>query len=137
TAIRIADRFHVHGYVIEAVQEVRKSVQNTLSPRARALLKAHHCLLNPPVETLSAESKQKLDELLGYSAILRSSWEWKEALTVWYDHSPNVEVAIPGFGRWCEKGDTIDHEAVKSALKTMRNWQEEIINYHRCRWTNA
>lgn len=57
--------------------------------------------------------------------------------TVWYDNSPNVEVAIQGFGRWCEKGDPIDHEAVKRALKTMRNWQEEIINYHRCRWTNA
>ncbi|GGI46232.1 hypothetical protein GCM10008018_16090 [Paenibacillus marchantiophytorum] len=26
-AIRIADRFHVHGYIIEALQEVRKSVQ--------------------------------------------------------------------------------------------------------------
>lgn len=26
-AIRIADRFHVHGYVIENVQAVRKSVQ--------------------------------------------------------------------------------------------------------------
>nr|WP_240420815.1 transposase [Paenibacillus periandrae] len=30
--IRIADRFHVHGYVIEALQEVRNAVQSTLSP---------------------------------------------------------------------------------------------------------
>jgi len=136
-AIRIADRFHVHGYVIEALQEVRKAVQNTLSPRAKALLKAHHRLLNPPVESLSAESKKKLDELLGYSPLLRSSWEWKETFTAWYDYSPNVEVAIHGFNRWCEQGEQIDHGAVKSALKTMRNWQEEIVNYHRCRWTNA
>lgn len=35
-AIRIADRFHVHGYVIESVREVRKTVQKTLSPRAKA-----------------------------------------------------------------------------------------------------
>ncbi len=27
-AIRIADRFHVHGYVIECVQGVRKAVQS-------------------------------------------------------------------------------------------------------------
>jgi len=26
---------------------------------------------------------------------------------------------------------------VQSALKTMRNWKEEIVNYHQCRWTNA
>jgi transposase len=30
-AILIADRFHVHGYIIEALQEVRKTVQSTLS----------------------------------------------------------------------------------------------------------
>ncbi|WP_312116092.1 transposase [Brevibacillus reuszeri] len=24
-----------------------------------------------------------------------------------------------------------------TTLKTMRNWKEEIVNYHQCRWTNA
>ncbi|HBS46963.1 MAG TPA: hypothetical protein DEA91_25360 [Paenibacillus sp.] len=48
-AIRIADRFHVHGYVIESVQAVRKSVQLTLSPRAKGILKRDHRLLNPPL----------------------------------------------------------------------------------------
>lgn len=136
-AIRIADRFHVHGYVIEALQEVRKAVQHTLAPRAKALLKANHRLLNPQVESLSKESRTKLDELIGYSPILRSVWEWKESFATWYDYSPNVEVAVNGFIRWCEQGDQIDCAAVKCALKTMRNWQSEIINYHRCRWTNA
>ncbi|MDQ0902000.1 MULTISPECIES: transposase [unclassified Paenibacillus] len=59
--------------IIEALQEVRKSVQSTLSPRARALLKANHRLLNPQTESLSAESKKKLNELLGYSSLLRLS----------------------------------------------------------------
>jgi transposase len=136
-AILIADRFHVHGYVIEALQEVRKTVQSKLSPRARVWLKSHHRLLNPQVESLSAESKKTLDELLSYSPLLRSTWEWKEAFTTWYNYSPNVEVATQGFTRWCKQGDKIIHEAVNSALKTMRNWQDEIINYHRCRWTNA
>lgn len=56
-AIRIADRFHVHGYVIDSVQEVRKTVQPTLSPRARAYLKAHHRLLNPPAELPEEQSR--------------------------------------------------------------------------------
>jgi len=136
-AIRIADRFHVHGYVIEALQEVRKSVQATLAPRAKALLKANNRLLNPQAESLSTESTKKLHELLSYSSLLHSTWEWKEAFTEWYDCSPSVGVATIGFSRWCEQGDRINHEAVKSTLKTMRNWQNEIINYHRCRWTNA
>jgi len=136
-AIRIADRFHVHGYVIECVQAVRKTVQNTLSPRAKAHLKASHRLLNPPAESLSEESRKRLETLLNYSSLLRSVWEWKEAFTTWYDCSPSFAVAKRGFERWCEQGDQINHAAVRSTLKTMRNWQAEIVNYHQCRWTNA
>ncbi|MEK5061728.1 hypothetical protein MHB81_25680 [Paenibacillus sp. FSL H7-0326] len=32
-----------------------------------------------------------------------------------------------GFKRWLEQGENIDHPAVRSILKTMRNWQEEIV----------
>ncbi|MCU6711655.1 ISL3 family transposase [Paenibacillus sp. J5C_2022] len=136
-AIRIADRFHVHGYVIESVQEVRKTVQQTLSPRAKAYLKANHRLLNPPADTLSEESKKRLEALLNYSPLLRSVWDWKEAFATWYDCSPSFGVAKLGFERWCKQGDQIDHAAVQSTLRTMQNWKEEIMNYHQCRWTNA
>jgi transposase len=88
-AIRIADRFLVHGHLIESVQEVRKTVQHTLSPRAQAYLKANHHLLNPPAESLSEESTRRLETLLNYSPLLRSVWEWKEAFTTWYDCSPS------------------------------------------------
>nr|WP_246079696.1 transposase [Paenibacillus piri] len=76
--------------------------------------------------------------LLNYSPLLRRVWEWKEAFTTWYDCSPNFAVAKLGFERWCKQGDQIiDHTAVRSTLKTMCNWKEEIVNYHQCRWTNA
>ena len=136
-SIRIADRFHVHGYVIESVQAVRKTAQNSLSPRAKAYLKTHHRLLNPPMESLDEESKKRLEMLLNYSPLLRNVWEWKEAFTIWYDCSPSFTVAKLRFEQWCEQGDQIDHAAVRSTLKTMRNWKGEIVNYHQCRWTNA
>lgn len=136
-AIRIADRFHVHGYVIECVQEVRKSVQYTLSPRAKAYLKTHHRLLNLPMEGLDEKSKKRLKRLLNYSTLLRNVWEWKEAFTIWYDCSPSFTVAKLRFEHWCMQGDQINHAAVRSTLKTMRNWKVEIVNYHQCRWTNA
>ncbi|WP_306294932.1 transposase [Paenibacillus kribbensis] len=31
----------------------------------------------------------------------------------------------------------MQHPAVAACLKNMRNWRTEIVNYHRCRWTNA
>lgn len=80
SAIPIADRFHVHGYVIDSVQEVRKTVQQTLSPRAKAHLKANHRLLNPPAETLDAESRKRLEVLLGYSSLLRKPGNGKKHL---------------------------------------------------------
>lgn len=136
-AIRIADRFHVHGYIMESVQAVRKSVQRTLAPRAKAILKSHHGLLNPPGCTLPEKSKAQVDVLLAYSPLLRSVWEWKEAFSQLYDYSSTFGMAKLGFVRWLEQGEQIGHDAVQNILKTMRNWQEEIVNYHRCRWTNA
>ncbi|TDQ39816.1 ISL3 family transposase [Aureibacillus halotolerans] len=136
-AIRTADRFHVHGYVIQALQTVRKSVQGELPPRAKTLLKANHQLLNPQWNLLQEESKKRLKQLLSLSPLLCSVWEWKEAFTAWYDESPDVLIATRRFKQWCEQGERIGHPAVTRALKTMHNWQEEIINYHRCRWTNA
>lgn len=135
--IRIADRFHVHGYVIDSVQEIRKSIQHRLSSRAKAILKSHHRLLNPPMDQLSEQSKIQLESLLTFSPLLRSVWEWKESFSQWYDCSTNVNAARLGFNRWLEQGENIDHPAVQSTLKTMRNWQEEIVNYHHCRFTDA
>jgi transposase len=129
--------FHVHGYVIESVQAIRKTVQHTLAPRAKTMLNRHHRLLNPPADQLPEESLILLNQLLSYSSLLRSVWEWKEAFSHWYDYSPSIRIAQAGFIRWCGQGDRIDHEAVRSTLKTMRNWEAAIVNYHRCRWTNA
>ncbi len=83
--------------------------------------------------TLSEKSKAQLDLLLAYSALLRSIWEWKEAFSQWYDYSSTVGMAKLGFVRWLEQGKQIGHDAVRSTLKTMRNWQDEIVNYYRCR----
>ena len=115
-AIRIADRFHVHGYVIKSVQEVRKSVQYQLAPTAKEMLKRHHRLLNRPADTLPEKSLLQLNMLLSYSPLLRSVWEWKEAFSCWYDYSPIVSIAQSEFIRWCQQGDQIDHDAVRSAL---------------------
>nr|WP_275100990.1 transposase [Paenibacillus sp. PK3_47] len=113
---------------MESVQAVRKSVQSTLSPRAKGILKSHHRLLNPPADSLPDKSKTQLIQLLAFSPILREVWEWKESFSRWYDYSPNFDVARLCFIRWCQQGEGIEHEAVQNALKTMRNWEEEIVN---------
>ncbi|MBP1967123.1 hypothetical protein J2Z65_006387 [Paenibacillus aceris] len=46
--------------MIECVQEVRKSIQSRLSSHAKAHLKSHHRLLNPPADALNVESRNSL-----------------------------------------------------------------------------
>lgn len=35
------------------------------------------------------------------------------------------------------EGEQIEHPAVQDCLSTMKNWREEICNYHQLRFTNA
>ena len=136
-AIRIADRYHVNRYVTEALQAVRKSVQKQLAPYAKKDLKQHFRILGKRRDQLKNDEKNSLHRLLQYAEILHQVYSWKEAFIEWYDCSSTYELAKKGFGRWLAKGTTIKHPAVESCLLTMRNWQEEICNYHQLRFTNA
>jgi transposase len=78
-ALRVADRFHVTRYVIDALQAVRKDIQGSLSARARANLKAKHRLLNPQAASLPPEKQRELQEILSYASLLRQVHAWKEA----------------------------------------------------------
>jgi|HigsolmetaGSP11D_1036233.scaffolds.fasta_scaffold17050_2 transposase len=136
-ALRVADRFHVMRYVIDALQAVRKDVQGSLSARARANLKAKHRLLNPQAASLPSEKQRELQEILSYASLLQQVYAWKEALGEWYDGAPDAKVAAIWFDRWLEQGELLQHPAVAACIKTMRHWRTEIVHYHSCRWTNA
>lgn len=137
SATRIADRFHVNRYVTEALQVVRKQVQKELSPRARHQLKQNCRILGKRADQLSEKETKLISQFLQYSEILRLVYEWKEAFITWYDCSASHALAEKGYARWLEQGEQIDHPAVQHCLKTMKNWREEICNYHHLRFTNA
>lgn len=137
SATRIADRFHVNRYVTEALQLVRKEVQKDLTPRARQQLKQNHRLLGKRNDQLSDKEVGLVNQCLQYSEVLRAVYEWKEAFITWYDCSASHALAEVGFARWLDQGEQIEHPAIKECLKTMKNWQEEICNYHHLRFTNA
>lgn len=136
-AIRIADRFHVNRVVTNALQHVRKHVQKDLSPFAKTDLKQHFRILGKRHDQLSKDEKVILKRLLGYAKLLHQVYEWKEAFITWYDCSSSYANAQKGYERWLIQGEAIEHPIVDTCLKTMRNWQEEICNYHQFRFTNA
>jgi transposase len=137
SAIRIADRYHVNRYVAEALQTVRKSVQKELPSRAKKELKKHFRILGKRNDQLTRKEQTILHRLLSYNPLLQQIYDWKEAFIEWYDCSATYDLAKKGFVRWLNAGNSIDHPAVQACLSTMRNWQEEICNYHQLRFTNA
>ena len=92
-AIRIADRFHVNGYIIEALNKVRRRISPNLAPLARLKLKQYKHLLNKRNNQLSTPELKNLKTLLSYSSKLMETYEYKEAPAEWYDYSPNYKSA--------------------------------------------
>ena len=48
-----------------------------------------------------------------------------------------MKTAKVWFEHWCDQGQKLGLSEVDEYLKTMFNWKEEIINYHRLRYTDT
>jgi transposase len=136
-AVRIADRFHVNGYILDAVNEVRRRIRNDSAPQAKLKLTQYKHVINKRNDSLNKDEKIILETLLSYSDELKNVYEFKESLIEWYDCTPNYAVAHGGFQKWLAKGHSLYIPEVETALKTFENWQDEIVNYHKYHFTNA
>jgi transposase len=136
-AIRVADRFHVNGYIIDALNEIRRRIGQKLDTASRTDLNRHRHLLNKRNEDLNPEQLKKLNALLNLSNELACAYSLKEQLITWYDCSSDYVSARIGFKRWLDNGHKMEIPEIETALKTFENWQDEILNYHKCRFTNG
>lgn len=136
-AIRIADRFHVNRYALDALQDVRRRVSLGLSSQNHVFLKCNKNLLSKRNDQLDEKESIILKKLLNLSSELEEVYCWKEDLIEWYDCCINVDQATIVFDRWICSGKSLNIPEVDVALKTFENWKQEIINYHIYRFTNA
>ena len=65
-AVRVADRFHVNGYILKALNEVRRRVSQGLAPHARMNLRRNKHLLNKRNDSLNDTEAGQLKQLLAY-----------------------------------------------------------------------
>lgn len=136
-ALRIADRFHVNGYALEAVQNTRKRVSGNMASRNRALLKRNKFLLNKRHDQLTDNEKTVLRQILKLSSALDDVYAWKEELIEWYDCCTSYKQAEIVYDRWLNKGRSLELPEVNVALITFEHSRQEILNYHACRFTNG
>ena len=108
-----------------------------LPAQARKYLYRNKNILTKRNEELNKKEKELLKTLLSYSKELKIAYEYKEEFVQWYDLSPSYELAKVGFERLINKYKEKDILLINKSIKTLENWKDEIINYHKCRYTNA
>lgn len=124
----VADRFHYTRYIVQAVDTVRKKVQNTLTSEERRYFKHSKKLLLSRYINLSKEQREELNYILiNYSEELRRVYNEKEELLD-IVHSDEKYLAIDKLNRWVKYNLDSKYEVLNECAKTYQNWIEEIRN---------
>lgn len=124
----VADRFHYTRYIVQAVDTVKKQVQNTLTPEERRYFKHSKKLLLSRYINLSKEQREELNYILiNYSEELRRVYNEKEELLD-IVHSDEKYLAIDKLNQWVKYNLDSKYEVLKECAKTYQNWIEEIRN---------
>lgn len=124
----VADRFHYVRYIVQAVDTIRKRVQNRLTPEERKYFKHSRKLLLSRYINLNAEQREELNYILiNYSEELRRVYNEKEDLLD-IVHSNEKYLAIDKLNKWVNDNLTSNYEVLQECAKTYSNWIKEIRN---------
>ena len=137
-SIVVADRFHFIRYATEAVDTVRKQVQNKLSKNERKYFKHSRKLLLSKYENLKTK-KQKEDLnyiLINYSENLRIAYREKEEMLE-IIRLEDKNKAIEKLNNWVKRNLESHIIALKNCAKTYFNWIREIRNAIKVKYSNG
>lgn len=124
----VADRFHYIRYIVQAVDTVRKKVQNKLTPEERKYFKHSKKLLLSKYINLNAKQREELNYILiNYSEELRRVYNEKEELLD-IVHSNEKYFAIDKLNKWVNDNLNSKYEVLQECSKTYSNWIKEIRN---------
>ena len=132
----VIDKFHVVGVVIDALDEVRKRVQRSKAKGQKKPIYKLRYRLRKGREKLSGEEIQQLWPILLQEPELLMAYLLKEAFRDWYKLQDPTEAA-QRLEYWCVWAEASGLPEMTEAVKTVRNWQDEILNYFTWRYTNA
>lgn len=137
-AIIVADKFHFTRYATEAVDAVRKQVQNKLSRSERKYFKHSRKLLLSKYKNLKTEKqKEELKYILiNYSENLRRVYREKEELLQLIQEEDKVK-AIEKLNGWIKRNLESDIPSLRNCAKTYFNWVEEIRNAIKVPYSNG
>lgn len=134
----VADKFHFVRYTTEAVDTVRKQVQDKLPRAERKYFKHSRKLLLSRYENLKDDKqKEELNYILiNYSEDLRKVYTEKEEILKIIQMSDKTK-AIESLNSWIKRNLESEIPALKSCAKTYFNWITEIRNALKVPYSNG
>jgi transposase len=132
----VIDKFHVISVVIGALDETRKRVQRNKPKGQKNPVYRLRYLLRKDREKLNSEEQARLQTILDQKPDLQTAYQLKEAFLDWY------RILIPQYAtqrlqEWYQQAEATGFAEWQEAVKTIRNWECDILNYFYWRVTNA
>jgi transposase len=124
--IIIADRFHYMRQVYWALDEVRREVQNELPKDQRIKMKRSKKLLWKSPYKLTAEQKQRVDNILELHPRLQEAYHLKNKIDQWFKES-NRHTAQKGLENCMELMKVSKIVGFKRVAGTFSRWKQEIL----------
>jgi len=138
--LTIADRFHFCRYIYWAIDEVRRKVQKEWHAYDRKKCKRMRFVLYKRNDKLTDKHRWYLDRYTGFSDELKRAYELKEAYCEWFDWAKTaddvseVKRRLEAFYRKVEEAKI---PAFLKAIRTLKNWQVEILNSFIFKYSNG
>lgn len=132
----VIDRFHFVRYCVEAFENVRKRVQKDITSQKRRYFKRSRKLLIKRAADLDVEDVQAVDVMLAQSEDLTEAWLLKEEFYNFLDSKNSIE-AKNRLDKFAFFVKGLKLKEFKSFLKTLKNWEEYILNAFDCPYSNG
>ena len=129
----VADRFHFARYIYWALDGVRRRVQSTWNDYDRKKCKKMRYVFHRNTKRLTEEDRWYLNRYLSMSEELRQAYELKEAFQQWFTQAKEkgpekILQTKETLYAFYERVKLVDIPEFNKAIKTLQNWQVEILN---------
>lgn len=133
----VIDKFHVVRMANEAVEKVRKSLREQLSPKQRRGLMHDRFVLLKRERDLNDRERLLLDGWTANYPELGAAYRLKEGFYGIYEGAGSQQAAIAAYEAWSKAVVPEVRDAYSDLIRAFTNWQPWILNYFDHPVTNA
>ena len=133
----VIDKFHVVRMANDAVEKVRKSLREQLTPKQRRGLMHDRFVLLKRERDLNDKEALLLDGWTKNYPELGAAYRLKEGFYAVYEGSSSPEAALAAYEAWNKAVVPEVRDAFHDLIRAFTNWQPFILNYFEHPVTNA